>query len=182
MVRILGIDGSTTTTGYAICNHVRCGKHLGQFGSIKAKKAYEQKFGKKSSKASKNKGTAFELEWRSEYTLSVLCEIISSKKIDKVVMEDTYSSKDHNAYKWLCRIQGAVMEVCREKGIPFKLVMPSHWRKVCGIKQRDGKKALKGKTLKLNDIEFVKKEFSLDLEYADNDIADAIGMSCVNED
>lgn len=173
MEKVLGIDGSTTTTGYAICRHYKDKrKRIESFGDIKAKEKF-----KALHKSGNQKVTPEELRWRSEYTINMLVEIIETGKFDRVVIEDTYASKDPKAYKWLCRIQGAVIGKCLEKNIPVTLVMPSKWRKFCGIKQRDGKKALKRKELKTNDVNYVNKEFGLNLQYKENDKANAICLA-----
>ena len=77
--------------------------------------------------------------------------------------------KTHRALTW---IQAAIAFLAHDidKNIEFEYIYPSTWRKACGIHTGRG---IKREVLKQKDIEFVKKEYNIEVN---DDIADAIGI------
>lgn len=75
-------------------------------------------------------------------------------------------------YKALMYLQGCIAMMVHQnfKHITVDFMYPSQWRKVCKIKQGRG---VQRQAQKLNDINWVKENFNLDVN---DDIADAIGI------
>lgn len=93
---------------------------------------------------------------------------------DVVALEDIHLGKPGDSFsvgiqtfKVLAQLQGVLMNLLYEEGIPFILVFPSVWRSHCGVK---------GKTksdLKRSMMEVVREEFNVEVT---NDEAEAIGI------
>lgn len=88
-----------------------------------------------------------------------------------VIIEDVIPDDVHHnqaVYKSLIYLQGFIANVLSVCKIPFKFYTASEWRKKCGIQTGKG---IKRETLKSKDIDFVKKQFEIEVN---DDEADAI--------
>lgn len=100
-------------------------------------------------------------------------EIVKEYNIDRCVLEDVTLADLHNnvkVFKTLTYLQGFILAKLDEYKIEVKLMMPSEWRKKCGI--HTGRGVLR-ETLKKKDIQFAKSQFGVDVG---DDIADALGI------
>lgn len=80
-----------------------------------------------------------------------LCQEIAKKidihQPDIVVIENIQLQQNVEMFQKLAWVQGALMTLCNEKGVPHKLVYPSEWRKSCSFlkgndKHRDNQKKI----------------------------------------
>lgn len=147
-MKLLAIDASTKSTGWAIFEN----KKLIKYGCITAQ--------------SNN------LYKRIDKIILELEKIIQeNQKIESVVLEEVLLNdvrNNNNVFKALIYLQGFICHTLDKYKLTPKLVVASHWRKVCGIKTGAG---YKRESLKPKDIAFVKKTYNLDVN---DDIADAI--------
>lgn len=150
-MRILSLDASTKATGYAIFND----KKLENYGVISA--------------------SSTDVIKRINKIVSELEQILTKEKVDVVILEEVRPDlgKIVKTYKALMYLQAAIAFLIHEKFSKIKIeyMYPSSWRKICGIKQGAG---IKREALKIKDIEFVNKLYSLNI--TSDDIADAIGI------
>ena len=153
-MKILAIDGSTKSTGWAIF----CDEKLIDYGCITASSTDKIK-------RIKIMGT------------EIIKILKDNPDIEHIVMEevlpkkgDDDSPKNKNTTRALMWLQAAVAFIVHEfnSKIEFTYYYPSEWRKKCGIKQGAG---IKRETLKDRDMEFVNKHYSLNVN---DDISDAI--------
>lgn len=146
---ILALDLSTTGAGYASFDNN--GK-LQESGVIKPKNPIT------STKVDAKLKRKLNMDARCHDVIVGILQILSKNKYDTIIIEDTYSGKDPYCYKWLCRLQGAVIGQCIDK-IPIIYKTPTTWRKELGIKStkiKDGKTVrLKNEELKAADIFYV---------------------------
>ena len=100
-------------------------------------------------------------------------EIIKKEIPDIIYIEDSYLGQTNNVavLKWLCRLQGFLMELCMSMGIEYRLVMPSEWR--AGLEIPNGKE-IKRKAEKEYAIAYVNKRFGKTFTKADEDVCEAI--------
>lgn len=80
-------------------------------------------------------------------------------------------------FKALFYLQAAIVLMFDNYGINVEFILPSQWRKICGIDQT---KYANRNILKARDIEFVKEKFGFSVN---DDVADAIciGWAKINE-
>ena len=82
-------------------------------------------------------------------------------------LNDAKWARNQNTFKALFYLQAAIVLMFDHYNIEVELVGASTWRKWCGIKQGGANRD----TLKFRDIEFVKKNYEMEVN---DDIADAI--------
>ena len=150
-MRILAIDASTKSTGWAIFNNTK----LETYGCITS--------------------SSTDLVKRIYKMIDELKEIIKNNKIEKIIMEEVRPEQglqNIKTHKALMYLQAAITFLQHDSfpNVEIKYVYPSEWRRVCGIKTGSG---VRRESLKPKDIAFVKKEYSIDVN---DDIADAIGI------
>lgn len=155
---ILGLDCSTTSTGWSIFDN----KGLAAYGLIKPD------------------GN----DWRERlvYQAPQLKNIIEKYHPTKMIIEDV-PLNGKGGLKILVvlgAVQGLVLGIASSFGIPVKLVTPNEWRSKVGL--FDGKReSTKREEMKQKSIELVNKEFGLDLKwfsksskFNQDDISDSI--------
>lgn len=153
-MRILAIDASTKSSGWAIFDGIK----LEQYGCIAAS------------------GT--DLVKRISKMIVELDKILSSSEIEKIILEEVRpeekgaTNQTLKTHKALMYLQAAIVFLLHDRypKIQLELLYPSEWRANCGIKTGSG---IKREDLKLADIAFVKAKFNIDVN---DDIADAIGI------
>ncbi len=150
-MRVLAIDASTKSTGWAVFNDDK----LEEYGCITS--------------------SSTDLVKRIYKMTDELKEIIQNNDIEKIVMEEVRPEQglqNIKTHKALMYLQAAITFLTHDyfPKIEIKYVYPSEWRRVCGIKTGSG---VRRESLKPKDIAFVKKEYSIDVN---DDIADAIGI------
>lgn len=94
------------------------------------------------------------------------CQIVMEQVIPDN-LNDAKWTRNQNTFKALFYLQAAIVLMFNYYNLEVELVGASTWRKWCGIKQGGANR----ETLKFRDIEFVKKNYNLEVN---DDVADAI--------
>ena len=150
IITILAFDQASSVTGWAVFSDKRLIGH----GVIKVK-AYHTTPDER----------IMEMLWK-------IRETVERFEPDTVVMEDVAKQKNVYSLIRLARVQGAMMEMCREMGIGMPdIVKPSTWREALHFKQGRTER----KELKRQAQAFVKDKYGIDVC---EDEADAI---CIGE-
>jgi len=107
-----------------------------------------------------------------------MIETIKKEKIAIVVLEDTFLKTGFGGkpvgidkYASLNKLLGVLENYCIEQNLLYWIVKPTEWRKVCGIKTKDGRKSLKREEIKANTIAYIKESLNINVL---EDEADAI--------
>lgn len=162
MIR-MGFDASTTCIGFAIFNDLE----LVGYGKIKPTKASK--------------------DWRKrmENMLPQVIEILKEYKPKQIYIEDVpLMGRSRQTLVQLGAVQGVFIALTRLLKIPISFVAVSHWRSNLGLFNGTEERK-KRANMKQATVEYVNKEFGLDLHYDitkpdsvnnDDDIADAIGV------
>ena len=154
---IMGIDASTTSTGWAIFDD----KELKAYGLIKPNgEDWRERIGNQSPQ---------------------LVEIISKYKPEKIYMEDVpLKSKYPKVLVQLGAVQGFIYGVTASVHVPVVFLGPSEWRSPMGL-FNGTREGTKRDELKKKSIEKANKLFGLDLLWVspkstknEDDIADAV--------
>ena len=150
-MKVLSIDGSTKSTGFALFD----GKELKHYKCVTA--------------------SSSDLATRIKKMVFALDEILSKNKVDIIVLEEVRPEQglqNIKTHKALMYLQGAFYLLIQErfKHIKIEYLYPNEWRSKCGIKTGAG---VRRSSLKPLDIKFVKETYGLDVN---DDIADAIGI------
>lgn len=142
---ILSLDNSTTTCGYAIWKK---GKLINS-GTISANK--------------KDKPMV-----RMEQLFGEIQSLVDKYKITYIIFEDGFQRRNVDVLKTLCRLQGVIIGLCIINDLGFYLFLPSEWRSKLWTSnaKREEQKRLA--------VEYANKNFGLNLEFKDNDEAEAI--------
>lgn len=145
-MEILSFDQATNLTGYAVFTNSK----LKKYGLIDCHKLSGDE--------------------RSEKMITEIYSLIDSIKPDAVVIENVQSQVNISAVIMLARLQGAIIGYCYKKNIPWKMYLPTQWRKIIGIKQGKG---IKRGELKAQSLEFVK---TITTNPVGEDVAEAIAI------
>lgn len=145
MVKYIAFDSSTKKTGYAIFEN----------GKFKTYGLIDM---------SKEKDSEIRINKMGK---ELLCLLIKEKPDCLSVEHPQGEGRNVLVVNKLSEIIGIIRAYAIQKDISFTEIMPSEWRKMCGIQQ--GKK--KRDELKELSIEFVKENFGID---ANDDVCDAI--------
>ena len=150
-MNILAIDGSTKSTGVAVFDDNK----LVHYECLTAGSANLYK--------------------RIDRMILELDRVITQYKIQYVYLEDVYPEDVRNniqIYKALTYLQGFILHLLDKHDLKCTFFTASEWRAKCGIHTGRG---VKRESLKPKDIEFVKKQFGIDVN---DDVADAICIGC----
>lgn len=113
---VLGFDQSTTKSGFSVfCD------------------------GKYQSSGVINYSKMKEADKRICVMAEHICSVIDEIQPDMVVIEDIFENSNVQTLVALGRLQGMIILHCYEKKCPLKILMPSSWRKILGMK--NGKRA-----------------------------------------
>lgn len=150
-MKILALDASTKSTGWAVFDETKLVAH----GCATA--------------------SSTDLVKRIQKIISELTIILSNHKVDKIILEEVRPEQglqNIKTHKALMYLQAAIVFLVHDhfSKAEIEYVYPSEWRKQCGIKTGSG---VRRESLKEKDIEFVKNEYGLTVN---DDIADAIGI------
>lgn len=96
----------------------------------------------------------------------VKCQIVMEQVIPDN-LNDAKWTRNQATFKALFYLQAAIVLMFDHYDLEVELVGASTWRKWCGIKQGGANR----ETLKFRDMEFVKKNYNIDVN---DDVADAI--------
>lgn len=133
-MRILGLDTSTSSTGYAVIDN---GKLI-CYGSIKPPKKLNT------------------IE-KIIYIEKEIKEIISKKKVEYIVIEQLAVMRSANTTRVLAGLLYHLIIEFTKKDILTILVRPSEWRSHCGIKGKGREE------LKQNAINYIKSKYKIDV-------------------
>lgn len=142
--KIVSLDQSTDTTGYAV---YRDGE-LFKYGSF-----------------SPDGGNVVD---RIEFMYRGIKDLIETEHPDHVVFEGVQYQRNMKSYSELSWLQGAILSIIFDCGMGFEIITPSSWRKHFGINKG---KSVKRAELKKRAIDFVKAEMGLDVP---EDVAEGI--------
>lgn len=131
-MRILGLDTSTTSTGYAVIDN---GKIL-CYGTIKPPKDYE-------------------LLDKIIYIEKEVKELLSKKKVEFVVVEELSVMRNGNITKALAGLLYHLLVEFQKRELLVVKPRPSEWRAICHIK---GKKR---EELKQSAINYVQQKYNI---------------------
>ncbi len=150
-MKILSLDASTKSTGFAVFNETK----LETYGCLTA--------------------SSTDLVKRISKIITELEQVLSQNTIDKIILEEVRPEQglqNLKTHKALMYLQAAIVFLVHERfnTIEIEYVYPNEWRKACGIKTGSG---VRRETLKPKDIQFVKDNYNITVN---DDIADAIGI------
>ena len=150
-MKILSLDASTKSTGFAVFNETK----LETYGCLTA--------------------SSTDLVKRISKIITELEQVLSQNIIDKIILEEVRPEQglqNLKTHKALMYLQAAIVFLVHERfnTIEIEYVYPNEWRKACGIKTGSG---VRRETLKPKDIQFVKDNYNITVN---DDIADAIGI------
>jgi Holliday junction resolvasome RuvABC endonuclease subunit len=150
-MKILSLDASTKSSGYAIFNEQK----LENYGCITA--------------------SSTDLIKRINKIITELEQILIKEKVDKIILEEVRPEQglqNIKTHKALMYLQAAIAFLIHERfnTIEIEYTYPNEWRAACGIHTGRG---VKRETLKSADIKFVKENFGITVN---DDEADAIGI------
>lgn len=114
------------------------------------------------------KYTDKELRMR-EMSLKIL-ELLNKWKPKMVCIEDSWNSFNVETTKMLTRIMGVTYGWAIQNDAHWEQILPSKWRKLCGIEQSKKKR----QELKQASIDYVKAKYGIDVN---DDVADSIALS-----
>jgi len=150
-MKILSLDASTKSTGFAVFNETK----LETYGCLTA--------------------SSTDLVKRISKIITELEQVLSQNTIDKIILEEVRPEQglqNLKTHKALMYLQAAIVFLVHERfnTIEIEYVYPNEWRKACGIKTGSG---VRRETLKPKDVQFVKDNYNI---IVNDDIADAIGI------
>ncbi len=164
MIRIIGIDASTVSTGVSVFKVTKNGAALEETFLLKSDN-------KNKGKLDKQKRTEI-TEQRVAFMIKGLMDIFKKYKPSVIVIEDVYGGKDMYTLKMLARFQGFVFGYAVLNDIKMEYKIASKWRKEVGIPLTDeNKKPNKRATLKKLAVKKVKELYKIDVT---DDVADAV--------
>ncbi len=133
-MKILGLDTSTTSTGYAVLDNEK----LISCGTIKTPKKAD-------------------LLDKIIYIEEHIKQIIKAKEVDFIVIEDLAVTRSASTTKALAGLLYHLLTEFRKRELLVVQARPSTWRSVCGIKGKCRKE------LKENAIQHVKDVYNIDV-------------------
>jgi len=145
MIKLISIDSSTKKTGVAYFEN----------GSLKKYFLLES--------------SNSDVDVRFCEIVKQLYDVLNEYMPDIVWIEDTWNANNIQTTKVLSKLIGTVYGWCIVKSKEFHTILPSEWRKYCGISQSKMKRA----ELKQASIAYVKNRYDIDVN---DDVADAISM------
>lgn len=131
-MKILGLDTSTTSTGYAVLDNDK----LVSYGCIKTPKNID-------------------LLDKYIYIEKRVKDILKAKQIEVIIIEDLAVTRSASTTKALAGLLYHLLVEFRKRELLTVTVRPSQWRKVCNIKGKSRKE------LKENAITYVKNVYNI---------------------
>lgn len=133
-MKILGLDTSTTSTGYAVLDDNK----LISYGTIKTPKKAD-------------------LLDKIIYIEEHIKQIIKVKEVEFIVIEDLAVTRSASTTKALTGLLYHLLVEFRKRDMLVVQVRPTQWRSICGIKGKGRNE------LKANAIQYVKNIYDLDV-------------------
>ena len=109
---------------------------------------------------------------RIEYMSNAIRALIYKERPSLIAIEDVSMQRNAQVLIDLARLQGHIMRIAMDVGIPVVIYKPSAWRKVVGIKTGKG---IKRDDLKATAMLLIRERYGLNVP---EDIAEAI---CIGE-
>ena len=147
MTKFVSIDPSTNKTGLAYFEDGELVEHL--LLDLSAQKANP--------------------EQRFDNMAKEILEYLSSHSPAIVWAEETWNAQNIQTTKTLSELLGIIHGWCIANNIDFHKILPSQWRKLCGIEQGKKKRA----ELKQASMAYVLERYGLTVN---DDVADAIAL------
>ena len=142
---VVGIDGSTNSTGLAVMED----------GELKFRTLIDLHKEKNAMR-------------RIQNMLLKICEILDRYDVDAIYMEKSVFKTNIDVVQKLANLAGGIMLYCAKNSIEFNHPFPAEWRAKIGIEQS---KKIKRETLKEEAILAVKNEYGINVN---DDVAEAI--------
>lgn len=109
-----------------------------------------------------------------EERMALMCKAIINKldefKPNILYIEDSWNAANVEVTKLLTRIMGVTYGWALQNNCEWNSILPSSWRKYCGINQSKKKR----EELKQASIDYVKQRYDIDVN---DDVADAVALS-----
>ena len=153
--KLMSIDSSTNTTGYAFFMN----------GVLKSYSTCDYSYIKNTQK-------------RIDNMILFICEMIENERPDIVVTELTVVNRNAEAQRNLTMILGAIRYKCLELKIEYYSLRPTEWRKL--IKNKDEKIPRKREELKKWSINKIKENYNIETHSDDLSDAILIGQGYIN--
>ena len=109
-------------------------------------------------------------EDRMKSMCTALLKQLNEYNPDIVYIEDSWNAANVEVTKLLTRIMGVTYAWCLSKKREWHSILPSQWRKHCGILQSKKKR----QELKQASIDYVKEKYDIDVN---DDVADSIALA-----
>jgi len=109
-------------------------------------------------------------EERMKLMCKALLKQLSKYNPDIIYIEDSWQAKNPEVTKLLTRIMGVTYAWCLSKDREWYSILPTQWRKYCGIEQSKKKR----QELKQESIDYVKEKYDIDVG---DDVADSIALA-----
>ena len=153
--KLMSIDSSTNTTGYAFFIN----------GVLKSYSTCDYSYIKNTQK-------------RIDNMILFICGMIEDERPDIVVTELTVVNRNAEAQRNLTMILGAIRYKCLELKIEYNSLRPTEWRKL--IKNKDEKIPRKREELKKWSINKIKENYNIETHSDDLSDAILIGQGYIN--
>ena len=153
--KLMSIDSSTNTTGYAFFIN----------GILKSYSTCDYSYIKNTQK-------------RIDNMILFICEMIENERPDIVVTELTVVNRNAEAQRNLTMILGAIRYKCLELKIEYYSLRPTEWRKL--IKDKEEKIPRKREELKKWSINKIKENYNIETHSDDLSDAILIGQGYIN--
>ena len=170
-MRILGLDQSTTSTGWAFFTD----DSLVDYALIKpksSKKVNEVTIEREEHLCSIKMpeemfGTTL---LRSTVIATEIKKLVTELKPDVVYFEEIFENGNANAFRSLARLQGFICWICYTSNVPYHIVEETKWIKAMGTYTKEIKRPERKADVmkKINDL--------YDLDITTDDISDAIAI------
>ena len=146
-MKILALDNATKKCGYAVLTNARpiC------YGVIEQNDK--------------------SLDQRLKGLYGKIRRLVELHKVDMIVCEDNYSHSNIQVLKGLCLLEGIILAIGFDFGVPVKRILASEWRKKIGFKTGENK-AQKREVQKQFAIDFV--NLQLGAKVTSDDVAEAL--------
>lgn len=152
--RLMGLDISTSSTGYSIFDNAEYVN--GDIIDLSTEKNSDQRY---------------------KYMILNLLNTLNHYNPDIVCVERMHTIRQIEVFRKLCKLMGVVQSWCVTNGTRYVEVSPSEWRK--NVKETQESLPRKRKELKEWSVQKVKTLFGVDVK---DDVSDAIliGLSYIN--
>ena len=155
MIKIMSLDTSTKSTGWAIFQN----EHFYKSGHIDLRK--------------KNMSAPD----RIDLMIRTILDVLNKERPDVIIVEKVSVSRNMNTVRELCRVIDSCYLYALQNGCRFFEVTPSEWRGAIGMQRKSGDR----NTYKQMSMQFAEETFTTKKIMDDEADAICIGAAYVNE-